>query len=181
MVKLKRKDKTENNVANKEKQKTLLDTVEDELLEEGIELFNNSNVEENFLQLPADITEIESSELGRHMNAFTQQKMWTRTLIGRMEVNMKAMSRELDGLKAGVYADLPAKMSIKEKELHFRTNDKVALILQRLDIFEEKHRLLKDYLENLVDGIFNISREVSRRSADFGDDRRETNIGNKRR
>ena len=36
--------------------------------------------------------------------------------------------------------------------------------------------MLKDYMDNLEDAIFNISREVTRRGVDFESNRREDNI-----
>jgi hypothetical protein len=177
-MKLKRNIKAEKMV---EKEKEVLDVIEEELEEEGISLFNNDNVENDYLVLPRDITEEPSQDLGRYFNAFTQQKMWTRTLIGRLSATIKSKQRSLDDVKADVYASLPAKLSVKEKDLKFQTDERAREVLDELFMLQEKLNMLSDYLENLVDGIFNISREISRRSSDWDDDKRSDNINKKRR
>jgi hypothetical protein len=160
---------------------TMLESIEEELAEDGINLFDNDNVDEDYLRLPRDITEEESKDLGRYFNAFTQQKMWTRTLIGRVSANVREGRAQLDKLKSDVFLQLPAKMSVKEKELHFRTHEDAEQFLDDLTVQEERLNLLTDYIHNLEDGIFNISREISRRGSDWTDERREENIGKKRR
>lgn len=177
-MKLKRNSKVEKERVIK---KDVLDVIEEELEDDGITLFNNDNVVENYLVLPKDITEEESQDLGRYFNAFTQQKMWTRTLIGRLSATVKDKQRSLDGLKAEVFSGLPAKLSVKEKELKFQTDERGREVLDELFMLQEKLNMLSDYLENLVDGIFNISREISRRSSDWDDDKRADNISKKRR
>jgi hypothetical protein len=177
-MKLKRQNKAEN---NEPKKKEVLDIIEEELEKDGITLFGNDNVAENYLVLPKDITEEDSKELGKYFNAFTQQKMWTRTLIGRLAATIRDKQRGLDDIKSEVFSSLPAKLSVKEKELKFQTDKRARKVLDDLFLLQEKLNMLSDYLENLVDGIFNISREISRRSSDWNDDRREDNIGKKRR
>jgi len=172
---LKQKPKVEEN------EETLLDIVEEDLLEEGIKLFENDNVENEYLKLPKDITEVDSKELGRYLNSFTQQKMWTRTLIGRMAINVRDKRYLLDEIKAEVFLDLPQRMSVKEKELQFNINKEARPILNELVIYEEKLRVLSDYLDNIVDAVFNISREISRRSSDWDAEKREESVSKKRR
>src|SRR3712207_5547771 len=95
----------------------LLETIENELGKEGITLFDNSDIMQEFLVLPADLTEVESRDLGRYFNAFTKQKMWTRTLLGRVSAMSREMEIELDEIRDRVYKSLPPKMSLKEKEI----------------------------------------------------------------
>lgn len=186
-MKIKRgSSKAENNVAKKKKRPeeqelTLIESLEEELEDDGISLFTNKNVDDDYLVLPRDITEVESRDLGRYFNAFTQQKMWTRTLIGRVSANLREARSHLDEIKSQVFSSLPARLSVKEKELHFKANKEARVNLEVVALAEERLNLLTDYLHNLEDGIFNISREISRRGSDWNDDRRETNINNKRR
>ena len=188
-MKIKRKRKEENiEVSKTEKtsektnaEKSLIDKIEDDLEKEGIVLFDNRNVVNEYLILPNDITEVDSRELGKYFNAFTQQKMWTRTLIGRLSATIREKHRELDELKAQIFSELPAKMSVKEKELRFQTNKEARNALDEIVVYEEKLNILNDYLENLDDGIFNISREISRRTSDWENVRREDNISKMRR
>jgi len=166
-------------------EESILDTVERELKDDGIILFDNENILEDYLRLPADITEVLSKDLGRYFNTFTKQKMWTRTLLGRTGALLRELEEELDDIRDKVYSQLPAKMSIKEKELKLRSDERygerAVELLQKVAIMQEKRKILLDYLDNLVDAIFNISREISRRESDWNDETRENSIDRKRR
>ena len=166
-------------------EESILDTVERELKNEGIVLFDNESILEDYLRLPADITEVPSRDLGRYFNTFTKQKMWTRTLLGRTGAILREYEEELDDIRDRVYSQLPAKMSVKEKELKLRSDDRdgerAIELLQQVAIIQEKRKMLSDYLDNLVDAIFNISREISRRESDWNDETRENSIDRKRR
>lgn len=155
--------------------------VEKELEKDGIKLFNNENIMEEFSILPLDLTEVSSKSLGKYFSTFTKNKMWARTLIARVSAIIKALEEELDSLKLATYKSLPAKMTVKEKELMLRDNERCSEILGELSFYQAKLDTLNSHLDNLVDGIFAISREISRREADWNDNKREDNIDNKRR
>lgn len=165
--------------------KTLLDTVEESLEEDGITLFDNSDITEDYLRLPADITEEQSRELGKYFNAFTKQKMWVRTLLGRTKALLREKKDLLDDIKDRVYQSLPAKMSVTEKELRLRSDErdgkKASALLKDLAFLEEKVHMLEDYLDNLVDAIVCISREITRRESDWGDEKRGNTLDKGRR
>lgn len=164
---------------------SLLDQVEGELANEGIIPFDNSDILDEYLRLPADLTEVESKDLGRYFNSFTKQKMYCRTLLGRTSALLRELNEELDEIRDRVYGELPAKMSVTEKKLKLRSHtkhgEKASELLKNVALMEEKKNILGDYLENLIDGIFNISREISRRESDWDDETRENAINNKRR
>lgn len=196
MTKLKRKSKAEDKPLYKKasaeykereekeltkKPDSMLDVVEEELAELGVTPFSNVNVEDEYLQLPADITEEPSRELGKYFNAFTQQKMWTRTIVGRLSTTVREMRRSLDEVKADVFSSHPAKMSIKEKELLFQIDSRSREMLDDMFIYEEKLKMAGDYLANIEDAIILISREISRRTSDWNTEQRADNIGKKRR
>ena len=166
-------------------EESILDTLERELKQDGIVLFDNENILEDYLRLPADITEVLSKDLGRYFNTFTKQKMWTRTLLGRTGALLRELEEELDDIRDRVYSQLPAKMSVKEKELKLRSDERdgerAIELLQKVAVMQEKRKILVDYLDNLVDAIFNISREISRRESDWNDETRENSIDRKRR
>lgn len=166
-------------------QESILDTVERELRSDGIVLFDNSNILESHLRLPADLTEEPSRDLGRYFNTFTKQKMWVRTLIGRTGALLRELEEELDDIRDRVYSQLPPKMSVKEKELSLRSNERdgkrAVELLKDIALMQEKRKMLLDYLDNLVDGIFNISREISRRESDWSDETRENNLDKRRK
>lgn len=195
MSKLKRNNKAESKTLYKkmdkkkkqqeekmmEKAESMLDIVESDLEGLGVIPFSNDNVDEDFLVLPVDITEESSVNLGKYFNAFTQQKMWTRTIIGRLSTTIREMRRSLDEVKADVFASQPAKMPLKEKELKFQVDPRARDILDDMFLYEEKLKMTNDYLENLIDGIVLISREISRRTMDWEHHAREDNISRKRR
>lgn len=152
-----------------------------DLKKQGIELFTNDNILDEFLRLPADITELTSRDLGKYFNTFTKQKMWTRTLLSLKIAENRDLNSSLDIIKAELFSELPMKMSIKEKELNLYTYvSKSGLtaknMLEKQKKLEGTLDILNSYLENLNDGIFSISREISRRESDFKDDKRESNL-----
>lgn len=159
---------------------SLLERVENELKHEGIVPFDNSDIMNEYLRLPADLTEVESKELGKYFNTFTKQKMYCRTLLGRTSALLRELTEELDEIKDKVYSELPAKMSVTEKKLklrsHERYGEKASELLEKVALLEEKRNMLGDYLENLIDGITCVSREITRRIGDFNDEKRENNI-----
>ena len=179
MARLVRKRKVEPKAVSNDV--SVSEIVEQELADEGIVLFNNDNVVEDYLQLPADLTEVTSQELGRYFNAFTQQKMYVRTVIGRISAIVREKDNDMNVLRAEVYSSFNAKVSQKEKELQFQSDPRVQEQVKELFNYEEKLRMASDYLDGLIDGITLISREISRRESDWNDDRRSDNIGKKHR
>jgi hypothetical protein len=83
---------------------------------------------------------------------------------------------ELNKKKDEEFSKWPQRMSITEKELKLYHNPETSQILDELAVIQEKYNMLKDYMDNLEDAIFNISREVTRRGVDFESNRREDNI-----
>lgn len=155
--------------------------VEQDLAKDGINLFTNDDIMEEYSILPLDLTEVTSKALGRYFSTFTKNKMWARTLISRVGIVVKSLEEELDTLKVNAFKSLPVKMSVKEKELMLRDNERCSEILGELAFYKSKLDMLNSHLDNLVDGIFAISREISRREADWNDDKRESSLENKRK
>ena len=181
----KRNDKAEQKTEQKQYKiregSDIAEAVENDLYEEnGVKLFSNDNIDDEYLTLPADITEENSKELGRYFNAFTQQKMYLRTVVGRLSAIVRERNHEMNHIRSEVYSSLPSKMSVKEKELAFSADSRAKEFLDELFYYEEKLRMAVDYLDSLVDAIVLISREISRRTGDWNDSRREDNISRKR-
>lgn len=153
----------------------LLDRLEDDLELDGIRLFEQPTADENYLALPADLTESESKDLGKYLNAFTQQKIWVKTLMGRVGISIRGIQDKLDLQRAKIYPELHPKMSIREKELALV--DVEPKLVEELSYFELKLALLEDYVANIDTAIFNISREITRREKDFDQFNRNENIG----
>lgn len=162
-------------------EESLLDFVERELEAEGITMFDNENIDNVYLRLPPHLDEEENKEVGRYLHSFTQQRMWTRTLLARVGVILRETNEELDKEKARVFADCPAKTSVTEKELKLYEDVKCIPILERIKNISAKYSMLDSYMKNLEDGIFSISREISRRGYDFNSQNRLDNVDNKRR
>lgn len=160
---------------------SLLDRVEAELEGQGIIMFNNESVDADYLQLPPHLDSLQSNELGRYLHTFTQQKIWARTLRERVKILMRDENDKLIVIKDNVFSSQPVKMSITEKELKLYSDSRALPILERLKLIEEKYNMLSSYIDNLVDGIFDISREISRREGDWNDSKRNENVGKKRR
>ena len=51
------------------------------------------NIAEDFLTLPAEITDVPSKDLGEYLNAFTQQKVYLRTLLGKADILVEEARR----------------------------------------------------------------------------------------
>lgn len=164
---------------NKSSEKPLLEQIENDLEQDGVILFDNKNVDEDYLTLPRDLTEINSQELGKYLNSFTTQKMWIRTLIGRVRANLREIEKQLDKVKDRVYGLLPTKLSVKEKELRLANHEEAQELIDKVDYYDQKLQILGEYLDNLVDAIFNISREVTRRLQDTDAENREHSVGKK--
>lgn len=180
LKRLKRKEEpTNNDVAEVNHDGSILDRVENELRYEGIIMFDNSNVEDDYLQLPPFLDELQSNELGRYLHTFTQQKIWARTLIARVGALLREKEEQLEPHKERVFGAQDKKMSITEKELKLAIDEEAKPIITELKYIQEKYNMLSTYIANLEDAIFDLSREVSRRGGDFKDQNRVENVQRK--
>lgn len=173
--------KTAPNAEIEETRDTLLDRVEGDLSEDGIKPFDNEEVDNDYLVLPRYIDDVDSRELGRYLNTFTQQKMWTRTLLGRVNVELRECDQQVREVQYQVYSELPAKMTVKEKDVYVRKDERAEDIMKRYDYLAERQSFLVSYLESLTEGIFNISRAMTNRASDIKSQQREDNANNQRR
>lgn len=162
-------------------EESLLDIVEQALEAEGIEMFTNENIVKDYLLLPPHLDDEEPSEIGRYLHALTQQRVWTRTLLARIGILLREANELLDKEKARVFSDLPAKMSVTEKELALYIDVKALPILERIKVISAKYNMLEAYMKNLEDLIFDVSREISRRGFDVNSQNRTENVNNIRR
>lgn len=142
--------------------------------------FTNKNVEDDYLELPSDITDIDSRDLGRYFNAFTQQKMFVRGVIANLSSLVRELSQQLSVIKADVYSSLPVKTSVKEKEIYFSADDRARDKLEELLLYQEKLNMTESYIDSLEDAITLVSREISRRESDWEQSVREDSVSKKR-
>lgn len=165
----------------KEIRKSYIQRMEQDLASSGVTLFEPSNgtlnINNDFLTLSAELTEIPSRELGEHLNAFTQQKMYMRTLVGRMEILVEDAKRKYMEVSTEYYKELPAKMAESAKERLISQEPEVKPLYEEYVDLTKKLNMVKIQVENIEDAIFLLSREVTRRTGDFSDENRVHNVG----
>lgn len=163
----------------REVHKAYIDTIEDSLTADGVIFFDESRLEidNDFLMLPSSITEVSSRDLGEYLNAFTQQKIYMRTLLGRVELFLEEAKRAYLSAGDTAYKALSnGKLSETAKERLITSDDKVRPLYYEYVDFLRKKDLLEKTILNIEDAIFMLSREVSRRSADFDEENRNYNV-----
>lgn len=165
----------------REIRQTYLDKMESDLSKKGVVFFDNStclNIQQDYLELPADITEVPSRDLGEHLNAFTQQKVYLRTLLGRVECSVEESRRAYTEASDQLYRKYSRdKMSETAKERIINETQEVKpFYLEYMDCLRKKS-LVEYSIANVEDIIFLLSREVTRRSGDFADESRSYNVG----
>lgn len=167
----------------RELHKLYLNNIEEELESKGVVFFEtnkNLNIDEDFLTLPAQITEVTSRELGEYLNAFTQQKLYLRTLLGRVELELEEYKRNYINSSENIYKALSSgKLSETAKERMINAEESVKPHYYEYVDWVKRRDLLLYSIANIEDAIFLLSREVSRRTADFEDENRNYSVGNK--
>ncbi len=160
--------------------KSYTDTIHESLEEKGVSFFQpgkSLNINTSYLELPEDITEVPGKELGKLLNAYTQQKMYMRTLIGWTGCYIEEAGRKYMEASMPFYRDLSSqKISEKAKDTLVNNEPDVLPYYNRLSDFRMKKTLLENNLLSIEDAIFLISREISRRESDFNNDTRNYNI-----
>ena len=163
--------------------KEYLSNIESDLENQGVVFWQpsvNLNIQEDYLVLPSEITEIPSRELGEYLNAFTQQKMYLRTLCGRVEIEVEKTRRAYVKSSEKLYASLSnGKMSETAKERIINADSEVEPFYYEFKEWSQKLNMLMQNIANIEDAIFLLSREVSRRTSDFDDENRNYNVGKK--
>ena len=160
------------------------DIVHEELTKRGVDFFSpeesggSLKIDHDYLHLPEDITTLTTRDLGQYLNAFTQQKVYMRTLLGYAE--MYAEEHRLQYMEASEsrYRDLlNTKLSETAKEREVNTDPKVKPFYEEWCDCKNKVKLLSYNIASIEDIIFMISREVSRRTGDFNEENRNMNVG----
>lgn len=163
-----------------EHRKSYADAMQEELEVKGVTFFEPELslwVDKDYLILPQNITDVSNKELGEYLNAFTQQKMYMRTLLGWAELMLEQSKREYHLVADPLYKELnKTKLSEKAKDLEVNSSDEVIESYNAMNDIKMKIVLLNHTIDNLTDGLFMISREVSRRSGDFDNERRNSNV-----
>ena len=159
------------------------DTVHDELSKKGVDFFSPSdsggslNINKNYLELPSEITQVSSTDLGEYLNAFTQQKAYLRTLLGYAEMYAEEARLQYMSCSEQQYRNfLGSKLSETAKEREVNTTPEVRPSYEKWCDYKNKVKLLNYNISSIEDIIFMISREVSRRTGDFNEENRNYNV-----
>lgn len=160
--------------------KSYLEKVENDLQRQGVVFFDpgsNLNITDEYLELPGEITEISSRDLGEHLNAFTQQKVYLRTLFGRVELMVEEARRKYFEASAEYYRKYSLdKMSETAKERLMNAQPSVSPLYYEYIDYKKKLALIEYSITNIEDITFMISREVTRRDSDFKDEYRAESV-----
>lgn len=159
------------------------DGIHEELQSKGVDFFTPSenggslNIDTNYLTLPRNITEVSPRDLGEYLNAFTQQKMYMRTLVGYAEMFMEEARREYMYASEDLYKSMSGtRLSETAKEREVNSDPEVKPIYEKYMDCKNKVRLLNFNILSIEEAIFLISREVSRRTSDFDNENRGYNV-----
>lgn len=175
-------------VANKVNPKEVLkqrysDRIQKELEDQGVDFFSPSedggslHIDKDYLALPQNITDVTARDLGEYLNAFTQQKMYMRTLVGYAELFLEEARREYITASNPVYKGLSGtKLSETAKERYVNSDATVKPCYEKYMDYKTKVRLLNLNIQSIEEAIFMLSREVSRRTGDYENESRSYNV-----
>ena len=162
------------------------DEVHKDLEDQGVDFFKPSedggslHIDANFLSLPQNITEVSARDLGEYLNAFTQQKMYMRTLVGYAELFCEEARREYLAVSEDRYKELlNTKLSETAKEREVNSDPDVKPSYEKYLDYRNKIKLLNFNILSIEEAIFMLSREVSRRTGDYENERRDYNVQRK--
>lgn len=176
----KSQESTTDKINPREIHKSYLSRMESELEKKGVVFFDadtNLNITAEYLELPPEITEVTSRELGEYLNAFTQQKVYLRTLLGRTELVVEEARRNYFDASADLYRKYSLdKMSETAKERMINAHPSVKPSYHEFMDSKKKQALVEYSIANIEDIIFMLSREVSRRTGDFNEENRAHNV-----
>lgn len=159
--------------------KSYLDKIEETLTDEGVVFFDDRHlsIKEDYLMLPPQITDVSSKNLGEYLNAFTQQKIYLRTLLGRTEIVLEEKKREyLTSCESNYKSLSNGKLSETAKERLITSDEKVKPFYYDYLDWVKKKDLLEYNILNIEDAIFMLSREVSRRNSDYDSENRNYSV-----
>ena len=137
----------------------------------------NLEIDVGYLRLPADITMLPTHEVGKHLNAFTQQKMYMRTLHLQMQCLTEDCRREYDKARYVIASEFSGSKTVTEKDFMVNNDPRVLPSHERWLEAKMKVSMVKDTIDSITDAIFLISREISRRESDFNHERRDHKVG----
>ena len=138
-----------------------------ELKEEGVHFFDNIDVDEEYLDIPRYIDEVHLDDISRHLNVFTQKRIYIRSLETKYRTLLADANAKLAVEKDRVWKELPTKMSVTEKEIKLYVDERASQVIRQYEIIREKYNATLDTMKSLEDGIFLFSRELTKRGIDM--------------
>lgn len=167
-------------------QRSMSSDIQEDLEKQGVMFFSPSesggtlNIDTDYLTLPLNITDVPARDLGEYLNAFTQQKVYMRTLVGYAELLLEEARREYMSASETKYREfLGSKLSETAKEREVNADPNVLPVYEKYMDYKNKVRLLNFNITSIEDIIFMLSREVSRRTGDFNEENRNYNVSRK--
>lgn len=160
--------------------KSYLESIETPLEEKGAIFFDETrlNISDDYLILPAEITDVPSKDLGEYLNAFTQQKVYLRTLLGRVDILVEEARRVYLEASDPIYRKYSfEKLSETAKDRLVNANEAVKPAYHKYVDMKKKYTLIEISISNIEDIIFMLSREVTRRTGDYAEEARVYNTG----
>lgn len=168
------KDHAEKQLVAMEKQGVVLFYPED--VSQGGKL----NIDPDNLELPPNITDVPARSLGEYLNAFTQQKMFMRTLYGRETLKLEKARSEYYKASADLYESFSdRKFSETAKDRLISVTPEVQPYFENMSACQNRLAILDQNIMSIEEAIFMISREISRRTGDFNEENRNHNVGRK--
>lgn len=150
-------------------------------LERGGFVFAKEPVlDEFYLHVPADITEVSDKDLGTYLSTLTVQKNWIITLISKLEAEMLDVKESFEEAYSDSYDNAPH-TNVNDKKEYAKTTKKYRYWARQKNRAEATLTMALRNLETLDNAIFLVSREVSRRTGLRDQEIRDHNISNMRR
>ena len=169
-----------------QEKRSYCDKMQKDLEDQGVDFFRPSeeggslHIDRDYLSLPQNITEVSARELGEYLNAFTQQKMYMRTLVGYAELFAEEARRKYMAMSENRYRELlGSKLSETAKEREVNSDPIVLPCYEEYMDYKNKIKLLNFNIQSIEEAIFMLSREVSRRTGDYENERRDYNVQRK--
>ena len=166
----------------REIKKSYMEKIEDSLAKQGVTFYSPENgtlnINSDLLPLPRDLTEEPSKTLGEYLNVLTQQKLYYRTLLGRLESCLEESKRKYIESTKGLYHEYSlAKISETAKDRLINADEDVIPFYEKYADDKRRVDLMNYSIANIEDAIFLVSREMTRRLGDFNSENRSHNAG----
>ena len=165
-------------------QKSYSEKIEESLTNQGVPIFDIESglldINSEYLSLPSEITEVPSKELGEYLNAYTQQKVYLRTVHFRCSLLVEETRRKYNEVSSSFYMEYSKdKMSETAKERIITSLPEVKPFYDSYCDALQKENIVKLAIYSVEDIIFLLSREVTRRTGDFKEDSRNQSVSNR--